>query len=51
MSDEHSNPVRDAILKVTAACGAGKTVAPETAAKEIPYFFGAAEIQAPVEAL
>lgn len=35
MSKAATNAVRDAILEVTAACGAGKTVAPETAAKAV----------------
>jgi hypothetical protein len=35
VSEEHSNPVREAILDVTAACGPGKTVAPEIAAKAV----------------
>ena len=33
MSDAPKNPVRDAILELTLAKGAGKTIAPEDAAK------------------
>ncbi len=35
MSDASKNPVRDAILALTAAIGAGKTIAPEDAAKAV----------------
>ena len=35
MSDAPKNPVRDAILALTAAKGAGKTIAPEDAAKAV----------------
>ena len=35
MSEEPKNPVREAILALTAAKGAGKTIAPEDAAKAI----------------
>ena len=35
MSDAPKNPVRDAILALTAARGAGKTIAPEDAAKAV----------------
>ncbi|MBI1253904.1 MAG: DUF3253 domain-containing protein [Hyphomonas sp.] len=35
MSDALKNPVRDAILALTAARGAGKTIAPEDAAKAV----------------
>ena len=35
MSDAPKNPVRDAILALTAAKGAGKTVTPEDAAKAV----------------
>ncbi|MCU0730757.1 MAG: DUF3253 domain-containing protein [Hyphomonas sp.] len=35
MSDPAKNPVRDAILALTAAKGAGKTIAPEDAAKAV----------------
>ncbi|MDP1555230.1 MAG: DUF3253 domain-containing protein [Hyphomonas sp.] len=35
MSDEPKNPVREAILALTAAKGAGKTIAPEDAAKAV----------------
>lgn len=35
MSDEPKNPVRLAILELTAARGAGKTIAPEDAAKTV----------------
>ena len=35
MSETKVNPVRDAILALTAARGAGKTIAPEDAAKAI----------------
>ncbi len=35
MSDAPNNPVRDAILTLTAAKGAGKTIAPEDAAKAV----------------
>lgn len=35
MSDAPKNPVRDAILSLTAAKGAGKTIAPEDAAKAV----------------
>ncbi len=35
MSAEAANPVRDAILSLTAAEGAGKTIAPEDAAKAV----------------
>ena len=35
MSDAPKNPVRDAILELTAAKGAGKTIAPEDAAKSV----------------
>ena len=35
MSDAPKNPVRDAILSLTAARGAGKTIAPEDAAKAV----------------
>ena len=35
MSEEPKNPVREAILTLTAAKGAGKTIAPEDAAKAI----------------
>lgn len=35
MSEEPKNPVRDAILTLTAAKGAGKSIAPEDAAKAI----------------
>ncbi|MEQ9506771.1 MAG: DUF3253 domain-containing protein [Hyphomonas sp.] len=35
MSDEARNPVRDAILALTAAKGAGKTIVPEDAAKAV----------------
>jgi hypothetical protein len=35
VSDAPKNPVRDAILALTAAKGAGKTVTPEDAAKAV----------------
>lgn len=35
MSDAPKNPVREAILALTAARGAGKTIAPEDAAKAV----------------
>lgn len=35
MSEDPKNPVREAILTLTAAKGAGKTIAPEDAAKAI----------------
>ncbi len=35
MSDEPKNPVRSAILELTAAKGAGKTITPEDAAKAV----------------
>ena len=35
MSDALKNPVRDAILALTAARGAGKTISPEDAAKAV----------------
>lgn len=35
MSEAAVNPVRDAILALTAAKGAGKTIAPEDAAKAV----------------
>lgn len=35
MSEEKPNPVREAILLLTAAKGAGKTIAPEDAAKAV----------------
>jgi Protein of unknown function (DUF3253) len=35
VSDEPRNPVRAAILELTAAKGAGKTIAPEDAAKAV----------------
>jgi hypothetical protein len=35
VSDALKNPVRDAILALTAARGAGKTIAPEDAAKAV----------------
>lgn len=35
MSDAPKNPVRDAILELTLAKGAGKTIAPEDAAKAV----------------
>lgn len=35
MSEAPKNPVRDAILALTAARGAGKTIAPEDAAKAV----------------
>ena len=35
MSDEPKNPVRAAILELTAAKGAGKTIMPEDAAKAV----------------
>lgn len=35
MSDEPKNPVRAAILELTAAKGAGKTITPEDAAKAV----------------
>ncbi len=35
MSDAPKNPVRDAILALTAAKGAGKTITPEDAAKAV----------------
>ena len=35
MSDALKNPVRDAILALTPARGAGKTIAPEDAAKAV----------------
>lgn len=35
MSDAPKNPVRDAILALTAARGAGKTIAPEDAARAV----------------
>jgi hypothetical protein len=35
VSDPAKNPVRDAILALTAAKGAGKTIAPEDAAKAV----------------
>lgn len=35
MSEEPKNPVREAILSLTAEKGAGKTIAPEDAAKAI----------------
>ncbi|PKP79746.1 MAG: DUF3253 domain-containing protein [Alphaproteobacteria bacterium HGW-Alphaproteobacteria-18] len=35
VSEEPKNPVREAILALTAAKGAGKTIAPEDAAKVI----------------
>lgn len=35
MSEEPKNPVREAILTLTAAKGTGKTIAPEDAAKAI----------------
>lgn len=35
MSEAAKNPVRDAILALTAAKGAGKTIAPEDAAKAV----------------
>jgi hypothetical protein len=35
VSDAPKNPVRDAILELTAAGGAGKTITPEDAAKAV----------------
>ena len=35
MSDAPKNPVRDAIVALTAARGAGKTIAPEDAARAV----------------
>lgn len=35
MSEAPKNPVRDAILALTSAKGAGKTIAPEDAAKAV----------------
>lgn len=35
MSEQPKNPVREAILELTEACGAGKTIAPEAAAKAV----------------
>ncbi len=35
MSDAPKNPVRDAILELTLAKGAGKTITPEDAAKAV----------------
>jgi len=35
VSEAQPNPVRDAILALTAAKGAGKTIAPEDAAKAV----------------
>lgn len=35
MSEQSKNPVRDAILELTAACGIGKSIAPEEAARAV----------------
>jgi len=44
VSEEPKNPVRIAILELTAARGAGKTIAPEDAAKAVsPENFVCAE--------